>query len=63
MPNDNHKTLWEESLAELDTYHAILEPYFGKPVPRAVIEDALKHFEEYKRLKSLSEKLLKGGLK
>ena len=61
MPNDNHKTLWEESLAELDTYHAILEPYFGKPVPRTVVEDALKHFEEYTRLKSLSEQLLKGG--
>lgn len=61
MPNDNHKTLWEESLAELDTYHAILEPYFGKPVPRTVVEGALKHFEEYKRLKSLSEQFLKGG--
>lgn len=61
MPNDNHKTLWEESLAELDTYHAILEPYFGKSVPRAVIEDALKHFEEYKRLKALAEQIPKGG--
>ena len=51
-------------MEELKAYHATLEPYQGNSVgsiPQDIVDKALQHFDNYKRLTAKSEQLMKGG--
>lgn len=61
---DESQRLFKEGVEELKAYHATLEPYQGKSIgsiPQTVVDKALQHFENYKRLTAKSEQLMKGG--
>ena len=61
---DESHRLFKEGVEELKAYHATLEPYQGKSVgsiPQDIVDKALQHFDNYKRLTAKSEQLMKGG--